>query len=196
MVELIAAHGLVGDSVSTIERRVEDVELHGGPPFSARSGALAGAVLSGAIGGLVADVLTGGLTLGGGMLAGGMLGALGGSVIGGAYRLITGQKEPAVQWTEAFLDRLLRQTLLRYLAVAHFGRGQGRYRELEHPAHWSEAVDAGSGPREATLRAVWSDAGESANADRVLRDLAALIDETLRDVLRRAHPQARRILAD
>ena len=71
-----------------------------------------------------------------------------------------------------------------------------QFQELERPAHWCEAVDAGLGPREATLHGVWSDAGESANADRVVRDLASLIGDTLRDVLRRAHPQARRILAD
>jgi hypothetical protein len=196
MGELIAAHGLVGDAAATIEKRVEDVEVHGGPPFSARSGAVAGAVLSGAIGGLVADVLTGGLSLGGGMLAGGMLGALGGSVIGGAYRFITGQKEPAVQWTAEFLDRLLRQTLLRYLAVAHFGRGRGRYRELEHPVHWSEAVETELRTREAALRRLWKDAGDDESADRLGRDLDALIAGTLREVLRRAHPEARRLLAD
>jgi GTPase SAR1 family protein len=145
---------------------------------------------------IAAHGLVGGSAATIGMLAGGMLGALGGSVIGGAYRFITGQKEPSVQWTEEFLDRLFRQTLLRYLAVAHFGRGRGQFRELERPAHWSEAVDAGLGPREASLHGVWSEAGESANADRVVRDLAALIGDTLRDVLRRAHPQARRILAD
>lgn len=196
MGELIAAHGLVGDAAATIEKRVEDVEVHGGPPFGARSGAVAGAVLSGAIGGLVADVLSGGLSLGGGMLAGGMLGALGGSVIGGAYRLITGQKEPSVQWTAEFLDRLLRQTLLRYLAVAHFGRGRGQYRELERPVHWSEAVETELRPREAVLHRLWKDAGNDDSADRLRHDLAALIGETLREVLRRAHPEARRILAD
>jgi GTPase SAR1 family protein len=196
MGELIAAHGLVGGAAATIEKRVEDVEVRGGPPFSARSGALAGAVMSGAIGGLVADVLTGGLSLGGGMLAGGMLGALGGSVIGGAYRFITGQKEPSVQWTAEFLDRLLRQTLLRYLAVAHFGRGRGPYREQERPGHWSEAVETGLKPREARLHGLWKDADENEDVDDLRCDLAALIGVTLREVLRRAHPQARQILAD
>jgi hypothetical protein len=196
MGELIETHGLVGSSAATIERRIEDVEVHGGPPFSARSGALAGAVLSGAIGGLIADLASGGLSLGGGMLAGGMLGALGGSTIGGAYRVITGGKEPTVQWTAPFLDRLFRQTLLRYLAVAHFGRGRGEYRDLERPVSWHEAVEESSKPHEAALRRLWKAGGGDGSVEDLRRDLARLIERILREVLGRAYPGARRILAD
>jgi hypothetical protein len=196
MGELIATHGLVGSSAATIERRIEDVEVHGGPPLSARSGALAGAVLSGAIGGLIADLASGGLSLGGGMLAGGMLGALGGSTIGGAYRVITGRRKPTVQWTARFLDRLFRQTLLRYLAVAHFGRGRGEYRDLERPARWSEAVDEVSKPHAAALRRLWKAGGEDGGVEDLRGDLASSIERVLREVLRRAYPGARRILAD
>lgn len=190
MAELISAHGLAGSSAATLERRIEDVEIRGRLPIGARGGAVAGAVLSGAIGGLVADLLSGGLSLGGGMIAGGVLGALGGSAIGGAFTLIGGQEVPTVQWTAGFVDRLLRQTLLRYLAVAHFGRGRGPYRDVEKPEWWSEAVD-----RELKLRERAARDALRAEDPAGGEPLARLIEEVLRAILRRAYPRARRILA-
>ena len=42
---------------------------------------------------------------------------------------------------EAFLDGLVRSALLRYLAVAHYGRGRGDWAESEYPAHWPPEVE-------------------------------------------------------
>jgi hypothetical protein len=45
--------------------------------------------------------------------------------------------------------------LLRYLAVAHFGRGRGRWVEGESPPSWQQPVaDAVAGERE-LLHAAW-----------------------------------------
>ena len=68
------------------------------------------------------------------MIAGGILGALGGSALARGYRMVRGADVPSVSWSADFLDQLLRQAMLRYLSVAHFGRGRGRYRDLEQPA--------------------------------------------------------------
>jgi hypothetical protein len=51
-------------------------------------------------------------------------------------------------------------------------------------------------PREATLHGLWKDAGENEDVDDLRRNLSALIGVTLREVLSRAHPHARQILAD
>ena len=64
------------------------------------------------------------------MIAGGILGALGGAALAHGYRMVGGREEPSVTWAPQFLDQLSRQVLLRYLAVAHFGRGRGPYRDL------------------------------------------------------------------
>ena len=48
--------------------------------------------------------------------------------------------EPVVRWSDEFFECLVRLALLRYLAVAHFGRGRGDYQESEHPDFWQEAV--------------------------------------------------------
>ena len=179
---MIEAHGLEGESAATIEKRVQDFQVTGPSGFDERSGAVAGAVVSGAIGGLAADVLSGGLSLGGGMIAGGILGALGGSAIARGYRWLGGDEEPSVGWTAEFLDQLARQAVLRYLAVAHFGRGRGKYRDLEHPASWNEAVNAALEQDRDALRAQWTSADP--------RRLAAVIDDATRAVLRRTHPHA------
>jgi hypothetical protein len=186
---MIAEHGLYGDSAARIEQRLRDLQVKGVRSINPSSGALAGAVVSGAIGGLAADALAGGLTLGGGMIAGGILGALGGSALARGYRLVGGREDPSVQWTPEFLDALYKQVLLRYLSVAHFGRGRGTYRDIELPSHWSDAVERAASSRESELREIWKSAsGErpapSPSTRSRLRDL---VEETARDVLRESY---------
>jgi hypothetical protein len=126
------------------------------------------------------------------MIAGGILGALGGSALAKGYRVIGGSKNPSVTWTPGSLHRLCHQAMLRYLAVAHFGRGRGGYRDLEHPAHWSEAVDRVLGSRRSVLEGIWSDADKSGAqaTERVAARLGTVIEASLREVLRDAYPGA------
>jgi hypothetical protein len=186
---MIEANGLFGDSEARIEQRLQDFQISNAIPINESSGAVAGAVVSGALGGLAADALSGGLTLGGGMIAGGILGALGGSVLARGYRMVAGGGEPSVRWTREFLDRLLRQALLRYLAVAHFGRGRGQYRDLELPEHWSAAVDAALGRERGAVAEAWRLA-EQGSAGQAETELRRIIDGTLRSILREAYPEA------
>ena len=51
-------------------------------------------MVTGALMGLKADILSGGLTLGGGMLAGGVLGALGGAGLARGYNQVKGVETP------------------------------------------------------------------------------------------------------
>jgi hypothetical protein len=194
---MIAAHGLSGSSASSIEQRIRDYEVRGAVwSLDERGGALLGGAVSGALGGLAADALSGGLSLGGGMIAGGILGALGGAALGRGFRLIRGRAEPAVSWSPVFLDRLLRQTLLRYLAVAHFGRGQGAFRELERPAHWAGLVDEELRTDPRGLRALRERSGrrgEEAGPPRA--ELARLVEKMIRAVLLRAYPEARNLFS-
>jgi hypothetical protein len=193
MHELIAEHGLEGSSAPKIEQRVQDFQVKGGGmPWNERSGALAGAVVSGALSGLAADVLSGGLTLGGGMIAGGILGALGGAVVGRGYRLVGGGERPSVRWAPEFLDRLTEQVVLRYLAVAHFGRGRGQYQDREYPKHWSASVEAALATQHPALERVWARAQDEGTgiADRLGSELRPILDRTIRTVLREAYPHA------
>jgi hypothetical protein len=186
MQSLITEHGLFGDSAVRIERRLQDFQVRGARvPLNEVSGAFAGAVLSGALGGLAADALSGGLTLGGGMIAGGILGALGGSALARGYRLVAGDRQPTVAWSPEFLDMLFRQAMLRYLAVAHFGRGRGGYADREQPAGWVAAVDAARNTRRDSLRSIWKKAedGSPAARDRATDALRQIVESALREVL-------------
>ena len=116
-------------------------------PKSESKAALWGGVVTGALMGLKADILSGGLTLGGGMLAGGVLGALGGAGLARGYNQVKGIETPTLAWTPEVLDDLTRSALLGYLAVAHFGRGRGEWTETEPPAFWVERIEAALAPQ-------------------------------------------------
>ncbi|HVS17159.1 MAG TPA: DUF3482 domain-containing protein [Planctomycetota bacterium] len=139
--EAIAAHGLEGRAAVELARALEHVSVEG--QSSARPGrdALIGGAISGALGGLAADLAAGGLTFGGGLVLGALLGALGGAGLGQGFDLVRGRGAPQVRWNDEFRSRLLRRTLLRYLTLAHFGRGRGPFAEGQPDARWSAAVE-------------------------------------------------------
>ena len=64
----------------------------------------------------------------------------------------------SVAWSPAFLDGLVRSALLRYLAVAHFGRGRGAYAEAEAPAFWKDEVARAFEARRPSFEALWENA--------------------------------------
>jgi hypothetical protein len=196
---LIAGQGLVGESAAKIEQSIEDYQVRGSRPIRSSSGAVAGAVVSGALGGLAADVLSGGLTLGGGVIAGGILGALGGAALARGYRLVGSREQPRITWAPQFLDQLTCQVVLRYLAVAHFGRGRGSYRDLERPARFREAVERALSARSGDLGKIWQRAQDSRAAvggdDRARRGLITILNGVTRDVLVEAYPHATRALS-
>jgi hypothetical protein len=123
-------------------------------------------VLSSALGGLAADFLSGGLTLGGGLIAGAILGAIGGAGLGHAVRLLDAGNRPAVSWGPTFLDRLVERTLLRYLAVAHYGRGRGRFEGASEPETWRAEVETALAARRERLARLWKEAAAKGVAGR------------------------------
>ena len=126
------------------------------------------------------------------VIAGGILGALGGAVVGRGYRLVGGGERPSVRWAPEFLDRLTEQVVLRYLAVAHFGRGRGQYQDREYPKHWSASVETALVTQRDALERAWTRAqSEGADAgDRLRSDLRPILERTIRTVLREAYPHS------
>jgi len=149
-----------------------------------------GGLVSGALGGLVADLHAGGLTFGAGAVIGGILGALGASGAAQAYNLARGGESGAVGWSSAFLTQRFTAALLRYLAVAHFGRGRGDWVEGEYPAHWQPLVEGVTGGRAAALGAVWASAAQGAARSEIEAALQPLLAAAARDVLLRLYPSA------
>lgn len=191
--ELIRVHGLSGKAARDVLARLQRDYATSEP---AREGfaAMLGGLMSGAIGGLAADLAAGGLTLGGGMLVGGVLGALGAGTAARGYNMVRGDQESGVRWSEEFFLCLVRLALLRYLAVAHFGRGRGDYEESEHPAFWQSAVEGVVEAEREPLRALWErgKAGEAASLEAPLQALLAACAARL---LSQFYPEAEPLLA-
>ena len=191
--QLIELHGLSGQAQGEILQRMAShyqLTLR----MDESKAALIGGALTGALVGLKADVAAGGLTLGGGLLAGGLLGALGAAGLARAVNLVRGTDQSWIAWNAEALDTLLEAALLRYLAVAHFGRGRGEWERAETPAHWKPVVEAALAAEAATLAALWGGRSATASADDLVAELAPrlrpVIDRLLRRTLAQLYPQS------
>jgi hypothetical protein len=165
---LLALHGLQGRAEGEILARVAG-QFETQLPVPEGRAALWGGVLSGALAGLKADIASGGLTMGGGLLAGGILGALGAAGLARGINVLRGSGPGWVAWNVEALQPMVDAALLRYLAVAHFGRGRGDWVQGEAPPHWRAVVDQVLAPRRAALTALFEQraAGTARLADRV-----------------------------
>ena len=188
---LIRLHRLDGASEAAILEAVQ-VELH--RKVDAGWAAIWGGAVSGALAGLSADVLAGGLTLGGGLLAGGVLGALGAAGLAHGVNKVRGTDRSWLAWNADALQQFVEAQLLRYLAVAHFGRGRGAWADDDAPAHWPAAVHAALEPHRPTLASLWHERGSSEPGAELQARSRAVVAETLqaaaRDVFERLYPEA------
>ena len=190
-VELIELHGLDGNAQGEILSRVDrqfDVRTR----MDTSRAAVLGAIVSGAMTGLGADLASGGLTLGGGLLAGGLLGALGAAGVARGINVLRGGGPPSVGWSAEALSLLTVSALLRYLAVAHFGRGRGQWSEGEAPRHWQQVVSDALAPRRHTIDALWASRQPQKpveqEAIRLARALQPELSAALRAALERLYP--------
>src|SRR5690606_2494733 len=137
---LIRLHGLEGRASETILARLAEHYVVRQQLSEGKAAAFGGAV-TGALAGLKADLATGGLSFGAGLLAGGVLGALGAFGLARGYNVVRGKRSSSITWSNAMLDELVTTALLGYLAVAHYGRGRGDWTPSEHPPHWRGVVE-------------------------------------------------------
>jgi hypothetical protein len=146
------------------------------------------AAVSGALGGLAADLAAGGLTFGAGALLGGILGGLGGRGLASAYNLVRGTGTTTVRWSGEFLTGRVTAAVLRYLAVAHFGRGRGDFVAGEYPAHWGPLVAAAVGSRRSSLDEVWAAASRGDTVATIESRIQPLLQAITSEVLGRLYP--------
>ena len=171
---LIAIQGLDGVSAGEVLARLAG-DVRTDNPLDEGKAAMMGGVVTGALSGLAADLATGGLTLGAGFLAGAVLGALGGAGVARGVNVARSQTDATVHWDDAFLDRLVVSALLRYLAVAHYGRGRGEWLDIEHPPFWRERVAHAVAAQQPALAAIW--------ALRTMDCDSGLIEDRLRETV-------------
>jgi hypothetical protein len=183
--QLITIHGLEGSAVGEVLARLA-CDVRTDAPVDEGKAALMGGVVSGALTGVAADIASGGLTFGAGMLTGALLGALGGAGIARGFNTLRGRTETVVRWDNVFLDGQIASALLRYLAVAHHGRGRGEWRESEYPSFWRELVNDAMTAQRGTLAEIWDARAADGATDRIalrVRALACGIARTLFDEL-------------
>jgi hypothetical protein len=171
---LLRLHRLDPGDAGRINARVREHFAVRAPVDKAQAGLL-GAVVSGAATGLSADLMAGGLTMGGGALLGAIVGALTMAGAAWGFNTTTDRDHPTVQFADPFLRTLLVGAILRYLAVAHFGRGRGNFVEGEAPAFWQAEVEAALARREDDLPRLWKAvraAPDDAAAAQLVQDVA------------------------
>ncbi len=188
---LIELHGLAGQAQGEILARLAthyQVHLR----MDESKAALLGGALTGALVGLKADLASGGLTLGGGLLAGGLLGALGAAGLARCVNLVRGTDRSWLAWNAEALNALLEASLLRYLAVAHFGRGRGQWERAETPAHWTRVVEGALSGEADALASLWAGRGnrwaDDEAAASLVPGLRPIIDRSLRVALAQLYP--------
>lgn len=173
---LLLLHQLDPAGAAEINARVREYFAVRAPIDKAQAGLL-GAMISGAATGLSADLMAGGLTLGGGAILGGLAGAL--TFAGAAWGFNAGTRrhQTTVQFTDAFMRTLVVAGLLRYLAVAHFGRGRGSYVDDEAPGFWQSAVEQEVAQHDTALTALWKQArdGDDAPLQPLLTRMASAV---------------------
>ncbi len=187
--QLIALHGLAGEAqgeILSLLARHYEMRLRVGEGRAA----LLGGMLTGALAGLKADIATGGLTLGGGLVAGGLIGAIGAAGLARCYNVVSGTEQSWLAWNAQALDQAVEAALLRYLAVAHFGRGRGEWTRDDAPPAWKDAVHAVLEERRDALAHIWRDRSESPDAARLAAALQPVLTQMARAVLERLYPDA------
>ena len=194
---LIQLHGLAGEAQGEILTRLAThYELR--LALDESRAAMWGGMVTGALVGLKADVLSGGLTLGGGLLAGGLIGALGAAGLARCVNLVRGTDHSWIAWNAEALDQMAEAALLRYLAVAHFGRGRGDWAQGESPTHWKDVIAQALVPQRESLAALWAgrskgrvEAGEMSGAQEqgaLAAALQPLLTEAARTALEQLYP--------
>jgi len=191
MAALLDLHGLQGRFQEEARSRLEEDFRMPGEAVSSGTAAVFGAAMGGAAGGLVTDVMTGGLSFGAGALAGAVLGAMGAAGLLKGFQMAVGSDVPVVRWSQEFLRDLVQQSALRYLAVAHFGRGRGEWREVGNAARWTSLVDRALAARaDALAGCVFAARDDSGFVTDAAARSAALVRDVLREVLAAVYPEA------
>jgi hypothetical protein len=192
--QLLKLYRLDPGEAGRINARVRD-NFQVRAPLDKTQAGLLGAVVSGAATGLGADLMAGGLTLGGGALLGAIVGALTMAGAAWGFNTTTDRNQPSVQFAPAFLRTLLVSSVLRYFAVAHFGRGRGNFVEGEAPPFWQAAVEDAVQRHCPDPERLWQTVRAAPDQAAAAATLAGLLAQVVGDVFERLYPGAREVIA-
>ena len=186
---LLQLHQLDPSDAAKVNARVRENFKVRAPVDQAQAGLL-GAVVSGAATGLSADLMAGGLTFGAGALLGGVVGALTMAGAAWGFNTSTDRNKTTMEFAADFLQSLLVGSILRYLAVAHFGRGRGNFVEGEAPAFWQAEVEAAVAAHAGELAPLWQELRDPDGAGQAAARLEQLVTAMTSRVLAQLYPGA------
>jgi len=187
--QLLVLHRIEPGEAIRINARVQKNFVVRAPVDKAQAGLL-GAVFSGAATGLTADLVSGGLTLGAGALLGGVLGALTFAGAAWGFNSMTDRNQPAVRFTHEFMRELLASSILRYLTIAHFGRGRGNFEEGEAPSFWCQEVESAVAAENDRLLDVWRTLPTQHGVDEACDLMTPIVSRIATRTLGRLYPDA------
>ena len=84
--------------------------------------------------------------------------------------------------------------VLRYLAVAHFGRGRGNFVESEAPAFWQDEVEQAVARHDAALLELWKDLRREKSPEQAAERVSPVIAAITSDTLARLYPTVARLV--
>jgi len=186
---LIALHGLDGETASTLAESSRD-EFAVKRDIEEPLVATIGGAVSGLVGGLSADLISGGMTFGGGAVIGMLLGGATTFALTRGYNL-TRSGQNRVRWTKAHFVTQVKFIIMLYLAVAHYGRGRGAWQDpINNPAHWETIVDSEIEANQNRLSELWK-RGESASGSATLDEhLNKFFRQSLSSILGKLYPDS------
>ncbi len=190
--DLIAIHGLDGETASRLEEA-------SGDKFSVKRSvqesliATFGGAVSGLVGGLSADLISGGMTFGGGALVGMLLG--GATTFSLAYGFnLTQAGQNMVRWSEAHFLNQVETIVMLYLAISHYGRGRGSWQDpVNNPGRWQEIVKSQLEAEQAGWNKIWKKGGVGSNPGELQKPLEKEIRRLLTQVFTQLYPESREL---
>jgi hypothetical protein len=177
-------HGVEEVAAGALQHRLEEKFVVQRPVHTPQAG-MAGAATGAAMGASV-DLLVGGLTLGAATALGALVGGSAAFIAAAWKNRSTSSGSTVVQLSDEMMQAMVEAALLRYLAVAHYGRGAaGASGELR--PFWKSEVVAAVEARKAMLTPFWTAARTQPDAGRLALALARELETLARQVLAALH---------
>jgi hypothetical protein len=176
---LRALHGIEDAAAGALQLRMEEkfvVQQAIDTPQAGIAGAATGAAMGASV-----DLLVGGLTLGAATALGALVGGSAGFIAAAWKNRSTSSGATVVQLSDEMMQAMVEAALLRYLAVAHYGRGPaGSSGELR--PFWKSDVVAEVESHKTALTPFWTAARshqDGAQTSALARELEAIVRKLL-----------------
>jgi hypothetical protein len=178
-------HGIDEAAAGALQHRLQEkfvVQQAVDTPQAGMAGAATGAAMGASV-----DLLVGGLTLGAATALGALVGG-GAAYIAAAWKnRATSAGSTVVQLSDEMIQAIAEAALLRYLAVAHYGRGAAGSADELTPFWTADVVAAVEAHRD-RLTPFWVAARTQPDPGKLVAALGGELEATAREVLDRLYP--------